>query len=57
MQSLRTRLAAYTGRQIRLEAQVDESLKGGLVACVGDLVFDGTVETQLERLRHRFLAG
>ena len=57
MQSLRTRLAAYTGRQIRLEAQVDESLKGGLVARVGDLVFDGTVETQLERLRHRFLAG
>lgn len=57
MQSLRTRLAAYTGRQIRLEAQVDESLKGGLVARVGDLIFDGTVEIQLERLRHRFLAG
>jgi F-type H+-transporting ATPase subunit delta len=57
MQSLRSRLAAYTGRQIRLDAQVDESLRGGLVASVGDLVFDGTVETQLERLRHRFLTG
>ena len=57
MQTLRSRLAAYTGRQIRLDAQVDGSLKGGLVARVGDLVFDGTVETQLERLRHRFLAG
>ncbi len=56
-ESLRSRLAAYTGQQIRLDARVDESLKGGLVASVGDLVFDGTVETQLERLRYRFMAG
>lgn len=57
MQSLRTRLAAYTGRQIRIDAEVDESIKGGLVARVGDLVFDGTVETQLERLRQRLMTG
>ena len=55
--NLRARLTAYTGRQIRLETQVDANLKGGLVASVGDLVFDGTVETQLERLRYRFMAG
>ena len=57
MQSLRSRLAAYTGRQIRIDAQVDESLRGGIVARIGDLVFDGTVETQLQRLRQRFMAG
>ena len=50
-ESLRSRLAAYTGRQIRLEATVDGSIRGGLVARVGDLVFDGSVGTQLERLR------
>ena len=57
IQSLRTKLAAYTGRQIRIDAKVDKSIKGGLVARVGDLVFDGTVEIQLERLRQRLMTG
>lgn len=52
---LRTRLASYTGLRIRLDTSVDPGLGGGLVARVDDLVFDGSVETQLERLRVRLM--
>ena len=38
-----------------LEAQVDPSLIGGLVAQVGDLVLDGSVRTQLSTLRDKLL--
>jgi len=54
---LRTRLAKYTGRQIRIEANVDSGLKGGLVARIDDVVFDGSVETQLERLRAQLMGS
>jgi F-type H+-transporting ATPase subunit delta len=53
---LRTRLAAYVGKEIRLQVRVDQGLKGGVVARVGDLVLDGSMATQLERL-HKRLAG
>jgi F-type H+-transporting ATPase subunit delta len=52
---LRERLMAYTGRQVRLRTRVDGSLRGGLVAKVGDTVFDGSLATQLERLRRRLV--
>jgi F-type H+-transporting ATPase subunit delta len=52
---LRARLAAYTGKQVRLEVRVDGSLRGGLVARVGDVVFDGSVNMHLERLRRRLV--
>lgn len=53
---LRGRLATYTGKQVRLQSQVDPSLRGGVVAKVGDTVFDGSLNTHLERLR-RHLGG
>ncbi|MEW6751741.1 MAG: ATP synthase F1 subunit delta [Candidatus Latescibacterota bacterium] len=49
------RLSAFTGKRVRLHVQVDGSLRGGLVARVGDVVFDGTVASQLERLRRRLM--
>lgn len=53
LEALRQGLARYTGRQVQIHAEVDASLRGGLVARVGDMVFDGSVETQLRRLRER----
>ena len=53
---LRRRLAGYFGSEIRLDVSVDESMRGGLIATVGDTVFDGTVEAHLRRL-HRKLLG
>jgi F-type H+-transporting ATPase subunit delta len=55
-QRLQERLERYTGRKVRLEARVDSDVRGGVVARVGDTVFDGSVNTHLERLRQR-LAG
>ena len=54
---LAERLALYTGKQIRLHARVDSTLRGGLVARVGDTVFDGSLNTHLERLRRRLVGA
>jgi len=48
---LRRALSDRTGREVRLEIQVDPALIGGAIAKVGDLVFDGSIRTQLGQLR------
>ncbi len=55
-QRLRECLEHRSGRTVRLDVQVDASLRGGVVVRVGDTVFDGSVNTYIERLRAR-LAG
>ncbi len=57
LKRLSERLALYTGKQIRLHARVDSTLRGGLVARVGDTVFDGSLNTHLERLRRRLVGA
>ena len=44
-------LAKVTGKQVMITTKVDPSLIGGLVARVGDMVFDGTIRTQLNQLK------
>ena len=48
---LRRALSERTGFEVRLAVEVDESLIGGAIAQVGDLVFDGSIRSQLEQLR------
>jgi F-type H+-transporting ATPase subunit delta len=48
---VRAALARKVGREIDLAVHVDPELVGGLVARVGDLVFDGSLRTQLAQLR------
>jgi F-type H+-transporting ATPase subunit delta len=55
-EQFRMSLEAYTGKQVRLSARVDHSLKGGAIARVGDTVFDGSLIRHLRRLREQ-LAG
>jgi F-type H+-transporting ATPase subunit delta len=45
------RLARGGRTEVILEASVDPSLLGGVVAHVGSLVYDGSVRSQLEELR------
>jgi F-type H+-transporting ATPase subunit delta len=52
---LRQALAARIGGEVRLSFEVDASLLGGVVAQVGDTVYDGSLRTQLERLRSGLL--
>lgn len=54
---LAKRLSEHSGKQVRLEVEVDEGLRAGVVARLGDTVYDGTLDAQLNRLRHRLVAG
>ena len=47
------RIAAATGRRVTMTASVDPSLIGGAVARVGSIVYDGSIATQLARIRER----
>jgi F-type H+-transporting ATPase subunit delta len=51
MDRLRRALEKSTGKTIDLDVQVDPELLGGLRARVGSLVFDGSIRSELERLR------
>jgi len=44
-------LALRTGHEVQLRVEIDPDLLGGVVARVGDTVFDGTLRTQLDQLR------
>ena len=44
-------LSDISGKDVRLSARVDPSLIGGLVAKVGDKVFDGSIRSQLNELK------
>ena len=48
---VRDALAAATRKSVSLEARTDPAIIGGLVAQVGGTVWDGSLRTQLERLR------
>lgn len=48
---LQRALSASAGREVELDVQIDESLLGGVVAQIGDTVYDGSLRSQLEQLR------
>ena len=49
--SIASALTDKVGKAVTLEYKVDPSLIGGVVAKVQDLVWDGSVRTQLDRMR------
>jgi len=49
-------LIAATGRKVRLSFYTDETIIGGLIARIGSTIFDGSVQSHLDRLGHE-LAG
>ncbi len=51
VERLTAKLAEMTGRRVRVSVTVDPSLIGGIVAKVGDTVFDGSVLSRLKELR------
>lgn len=48
---LRRALEKRTGKKIQMNVSVDAALIGGIRAEVGSFVLDGTIRTELERLR------
>jgi F-type H+-transporting ATPase subunit delta len=50
---LQQRLAAATGRVVTMTTKVDASIIGGVVTRIGSTVYDGSVATQLAKVRDR----
>lgn len=50
-QQLEQRLATLTGRRVTMTTKVDPALIGGAVAKVGTTVYDGSIATQLQKIR------
>lgn len=48
---LKRALSARTGQEVEIEHELDPSLIGGVVAQVGDQLYDGSLRTQLQQLR------
>jgi F-type H+-transporting ATPase subunit delta len=46
-----TALQKLSGRTVNLKVEVDAQLLGGAVAQIGSMVYDGSLKTQLARLR------
>jgi len=53
--ALAVSLGKVTGKNVNLSVSVDPALMGGVVATVGSTVYDGSVRTQLARLRQELV--
>lgn len=48
-------LSKVTGKKVDLSVSVDPELLGGVVARIGSTVYDGSVKTQLQRMRQQLV--
>ena len=53
--ALEESLAKVTGKKVELSVSVDPELLGGVVATIGSTVYDGSVRTQLQRMRQELV--
>ena len=52
-QAVERSLAQLTGRNVTIAMRVDPSLIGGVVARIGGTVYDGSIATQLQKMKQR----
>jgi F-type H+-transporting ATPase subunit delta len=55
-QALEASLSKVTGKRVTMRVSVDPTLLGGVVARVGSTVYDGSVRTQLKKMRDQLVA-
>lgn len=53
--ALEDSLSKVTGKKVELSVSVDPALLGGVVAKIGSTVYDGSVKTQLQRMRQELV--
>ena len=53
--ALEDRLSKVTGKKVEISVSVDPGLLGGVVARIGSTVYDGSVKTQLSRMRQELV--
>lgn len=49
--NLESKLAAMTGKKIKLKNEIDPTIIGGMLVRMGDKVIDGTVQSRLGKLK------
>jgi F-type H+-transporting ATPase subunit delta len=49
--ALEDSLSKVTGKKVELSVSIDPELLGGVIAKIGSTVYDGSVKTQLQRMR------
>ncbi len=57
IEKIKTAFENYTGKKIRFENVIDETIVGGYIAQVKDKVFDASVKRQLERLKETLISN
>jgi F-type H+-transporting ATPase subunit delta len=55
VQRLQASLGSLTGKQVQLETNVDPSIIGGVVTRIGSTVYDGSIRTQLQKMRQQLV--
>jgi len=53
LSELQQRLAKVTGRTVTMTTKIDQTIIGGVVTRIGSTVYDGSVATQLAKVRER----
>jgi len=54
LDSVKKALEKLSGKSVEVQKSEDPELLGGVVAKVGDVVYDGSLRTQLDRIREGF---
>ena len=57
LDKLKKALTGLTSKDVRTDVKQDDSLIGGLIVKIGDLVLDGSVKAQLEGLKESIKRG
>ena len=57
VEKIRAALSKKTNKEIILEVEQDPELIGGIVTQIGDLVWDGSIKTQLANMRETLKRG
>ena len=57
VEKIKSALSQKTGMDVLLEMENDPGLIGGIVTKIGDLVFDGSIKTQLLNMRESLKKG
>jgi F-type H+-transporting ATPase subunit delta len=51
---VREMLRAMSGKDVVLQEETDPALLGGIMVELEDKIYDGTIRTQLEKMKERF---
>jgi len=53
--ALERSLSGATGKQVQLDVALDPALIGGVVTRIGSTVYDGSIRTQLARMKQQLV--